>query len=78
MIILLIWIYEKEWRYIQLRNKNQFVKIPVKPSCVYLGTKIDSENYKTISDVCKINNIPCHQMFMRADKFCVKPSICYS
>lgn len=58
--------------------KINLPKIPVKPSCVYLGTKIDSENYKTISDVCKINNIPCHQMFMRADKFCVKPSICYS
>lgn len=71
------WSYEKEWRFIKIRGKSSFVKMPAAPSCVYIGTKIEPENQKLISELCRIHKIPCHKMFMRADKFYVQPSNCF-
>lgn len=71
------WSYEKEWRYLKVRTDNSFIQMPTTPSCIYLGTKITPSNQKLISDLCKMKKIPCHKMFMRADKFYVQPSNSY-
>lgn len=65
------WSYEKEWRLlfnheIFLRNAlkigdKYFLKLP-KPSAIYLGKRIDSENKRKIFDICKKREISLYQM----------------
>lgn len=65
------WSYEKEWRIlfndeIFLRRalkigEKYFLKLP-KPSAIYLGKRIDSENKRKIFDICKKREISLYQM----------------
>ncbi|MDO5824126.1 MAG: DUF2971 domain-containing protein [Methanobrevibacter sp.] len=65
------WSYEKEWRLlfnheIFLRNAlklgdKYFLKLP-KPSAIYLGKRISSENKRKIFDICKKREISLYQM----------------
>lgn len=65
------WSYEKEWRIlfndeIFLRSalkigEKYFLKLP-KPSAIYLGKRIDSENKRKIFDICKKREISLYQM----------------
>lgn len=65
------WSYEKEWRLlfnhkIFLRNvlkigDKYFLKLP-KPSAVFLGKRINSENKRKIFDICKKREISLYQM----------------
>lgn len=65
------WSYEKEWRLLFnneffLRSalkvsEKYFLKLP-KPSAIYLGKRIDSENKRKIFDICKKREISLYQM----------------
>lgn len=60
------WEYEKEWRMFEYNvdNQGEFSRFTndIKPTAVYIGTKI-SEWYKVrIINICKKKNIPCYQM----------------
>lgn len=66
------WNYENEWRILLFNNEiflrsvlkigeKYFLKLP-KPSAIYLGKKIDSENKQKIFDICKKREISLYQM----------------
>lgn len=66
-----IWQHEKEWRILFnmdlllsatiKSNGKHFLKLP-KPSAVYLGKRISSENEEKIKDICKNREISLYKM----------------
>lgn len=66
-----VWSHEKEWRILfnkelLLRSaikigEKYFLKLP-KPSAIYLGKRITTENKRKIFDICKKREISLYQM----------------
>ena len=59
---------EKEWRLIGWNHSNKYIQHDcilrnIKPSAVYLGTKIEEINEKKLIEICKQKNIPCFKAF---------------
>lgn len=63
------WCYEKEWRFIQRNIDNDLYTMPIKPSCVYLGAKISSDNKQIIKEILREQSIPCKQMKLKPGYF---------
>ena len=63
------WQYEKEWRmfYYNLEEnlppEHKCLAENIKPTAVYMGDKTaTTDNFNTLLDICKENNIPCYRM----------------
>lgn len=63
------WYYEKEWRFIQRNIDSDLFTMPIKPSCVYLGAKISSDNKQIIKEILKEQSIPYKQMKLKPGYF---------
>lgn len=63
------WSYEKEWRFIQRNVDDNLFTMPVKPSCVFLGAKISSDNKKIIKEILREQNIPYKHMKLKPGYF---------
>lgn len=62
------WEYEQEWRAFKTPAVNEancdhrmFSKL--KPTAVYLGSKISKKDKNTILKICEIKSLPCYQMY---------------
>jgi len=65
------WSYEKEWRLVfgnMLIQEEMSYRLP-KPKHVILGTKISSDNEKTIRQICEIKNIEVLKLYMKHNQF---------
>lgn len=62
------WGYEKEWRLFLNPNAEYFVQhkqiIKLKPSAIYMGTRINTENMETLQEICREKQIPCYPMMI--------------
>lgn len=60
------WSYEQEWRLAYRSSSDQYVPhkciAKVKPSGVYLGSRMQECDRATIHEICKERNIPCYIM----------------
>jgi len=58
------WEYEQEWRLIAINIKSDDGQYspPIKPSAIYLGTKIKPENKIAIKEIAKEKSIPVFKM----------------
>lgn len=63
------WYYEKEWRFIQRNIDSDLYTMPIKPSCVFLGAKISSDNRQIIKEILKEQSIPYKQMKLKPGYF---------
>lgn len=65
------WAYEKEWRLVlPLGPSYANVEQPMpKPSAVILGSKMSAENEKTMTDLCRVMDIPLKRMGQKPGKF---------
>ncbi len=63
------WYYEKEWRFIQRNIDSDLFTMPIKPSCVYLGAKISSENKQIIKEILREQSIPHKHMKLKQGYF---------
>lgn len=44
------WAYEKEWRLIFI-EKESFIKMPIKPTAIYITDRCDGENEKLLKEI---------------------------
>lgn len=67
------WEYEKEWRLIfRFSSDNpseKDKKLPIIPSCIYLGAKINDTNKQIICKVAKQHRIAVKQMRLKENEF---------
>lgn len=63
------WRYEKEFRMFCPSDFPQTYVMPIKPSCLYLGNKIESDNQKKIINIAKKMEIPIKKMKLKANSF---------
>lgn len=69
------WSYEHEWRFVIPMGKSlpdQNYLMP-KPSAVYLGSRITSENKKRLSEIAAKKRIPIYQMGLSTSEFKLVP-----
>lgn len=45
------WAYEKEWRLISYGNEEDIVEIKLRPSCIYYGSRIDSDDFEELHEI---------------------------
>ena len=66
------WSYEQEWRFILRHIDDDLFTMPVKPSCVYLGAKIEADNETQIIKILDEQNIPHKKMKLEPGYFALE------
>ena len=67
------WSYEKEWRLIFFDSSESSLieneHVIMKPSCIYLGAKINPYYAQKLEELGKKRNIPVKQLVMADTKY---------
>lgn len=62
------WIYEREWRLV-MSVPNGCRVLPLNPSCIYLGSKINEQDKRHVCTIAGQNKIPVKQMELNEGTF---------
>lgn len=71
------WSYEKEWRIIDYSDKkvDGFNIAFIKPTGIYMGSKINDSDKEFIKNFCNENKINLYQMKLKKDSFNIYPEV---